>query len=42
MRWLLALFCLSFVTVSQATAMEPLDGKVIEKSWFSSLPINCN
>ncbi len=31
MRWLLALFCLSFITVSQATAMEPLDGKVIEK-----------
>jgi len=31
MRWLLALFCLSFVAVSQASALEPLDGKVIEK-----------
>ena len=31
MRWLLALFCLSFVTVSQASAVETLDGKVIEK-----------
>jgi murein L,D-transpeptidase YafK len=33
MRWLLALFCLSFVTVSQATAstVVTLNGKVIEK-----------
>jgi len=31
MRWLLALFCLSFVTVSQASAVEILDGKTIEK-----------
>ena len=31
MRWLLALFCLSFVAVSQASAVESLDGKVIEK-----------
>jgi len=31
MRWLLALFCLSFITVSQASAVETLNGKVIEK-----------
>jgi murein L,D-transpeptidase YafK len=33
MRWLLALFCLSFVTVSQATAstVVTLNGKIIEK-----------
>ena len=31
MRWLLALFCLSFFTVSQASAVETLNGKVIEK-----------
>ncbi|MCP1443601.1 murein L,D-transpeptidase YafK [Pseudomonas sp. GGS8] len=31
MRWLLALFCLSFVAVSQASVAAPLDGKVIEK-----------
>jgi murein L,D-transpeptidase YafK len=33
MRWLLALFCLSFVAASQATAstVVTLDGKVIEK-----------
>jgi murein L,D-transpeptidase YafK len=31
MRWLLALFCLSFITMSQASAVETLDGKVIEK-----------
>ena len=31
MRWLLALFCLSFISVSQASAVETLNGKVIEK-----------
>jgi len=31
MRWLLALFCLAFVAVSQASVAETLDGKVIEK-----------
>ncbi|WP_449104772.1 L,D-transpeptidase family protein [Pseudomonas mohnii] len=31
MRWLLALFCLSFITVSQASAVGTLNGKVIEK-----------
>lgn len=31
MRWLLALFCLSFITVSQASAVETLNDKVIEK-----------
>ena len=31
MRWLRALFCLSFFTVSQASAVETLNGKVIEK-----------
>ena len=31
MRWLLALFCLSFVALSQASAVETLNGKVIEK-----------
>ena len=31
MRWLLALFCLSFVAVSQASVAAAPDGKVIEK-----------
>ncbi|MHC8307168.1 L,D-transpeptidase family protein [Pseudomonas sp. PB3P13] len=31
MRWLLALFCWSFVAVSQASSVEALEGKVIEK-----------
>jgi murein L,D-transpeptidase YafK len=31
MRWLLALFCLSLVAVSQASSVETLNGKVIEK-----------
>jgi len=31
MRWLLALFCLSFVAVSQASVATAPDGKVIEK-----------
>lgn len=31
MRWLLALFCLSFVVVSQASTVVTLDGKPIEK-----------
>ncbi|OLF56041.1 murein L,D-transpeptidase family protein [Pseudomonas chlororaphis] len=31
MRWLLALFCFSVVAVSQASTVETLDGKVIEK-----------
>ena len=31
MRWLLALFCLSFVALSQASAVETLDGKIIDK-----------
>ena len=31
MRWLLALFCLSFVAVSEASAVDPLNGKIIEK-----------
>ena len=31
MRWLLAFLCLSFVAVTQASTVETLDGKVIEK-----------
>ncbi|MCE4053625.1 L,D-transpeptidase family protein [Pseudomonas sp. Au-Pse12] len=31
MRWLLALLCCSVVTLSQASTVETLDGKVIEK-----------
>ncbi|CAI8723332.1 ErfK/YbiS/YcfS/YnhG family protein [Pseudomonas sp. IT-P171] len=31
MRWLLALFCLSFAVVSQASTVVTLDGKSIEK-----------
>ncbi|MET1069901.1 hypothetical protein C9I50_19265 [Pseudomonas prosekii] len=31
MRWLLALFCLSFVVVSQASTTVTLDGKTIDK-----------
>ncbi|MGJ7515974.1 L,D-transpeptidase family protein [Pseudomonas baetica] len=31
MRWLLALFCLSFAALSQASAVGMYDGKVIEK-----------
>ncbi|QVW24402.1 L,D-transpeptidase family protein [Pseudomonas hormoni] len=31
MRWLLALFCLSFAVVSQASTVVTLDGKPIEK-----------
>ncbi|VVN85592.1 L,D-transpeptidase family protein [Pseudomonas fluorescens] len=31
MRWLLALFCLSFIAVSQASTADPLDGRLIEK-----------
>ncbi len=31
MRWLFAVFCLSFATLSQATAADPLQGRVIEK-----------
>ncbi|MCK1793725.1 L,D-transpeptidase family protein [Pseudomonas violetae] len=31
MRWLLALFCLSFIAVSQASTVVTLDGKPIEK-----------
>ena len=31
MRWLLAVVCLSFVTLSQASVAETLNGKVIEK-----------
>lgn len=31
MRWLLAVFCLSFITVSQASTAATLDGKVVEK-----------
>ncbi len=35
MRWLFAVFCLSFATLSQATAADP-------KFWCSSPPTNCN
>ncbi|VVO93007.1 hypothetical protein PS862_02438 [Pseudomonas fluorescens] len=31
MRWLLAVFCMSFVAISQASTAETLDGKVVEK-----------
>ena len=31
MRWLLAVLCLSFAAVSQASTVETLDGKIIEK-----------
>ncbi|MCK9796701.1 L,D-transpeptidase family protein [Pseudomonas sp. MAFF 302030] len=31
MRWLLALLCWSFVALSQASTVETLDGKIIEK-----------
>ena len=31
MRWLLALLCWSFVVLSQASTVETLDGKIIEK-----------
>ncbi|WP_095077608.1 murein L,D-transpeptidase family protein [Pseudomonas sp. Irchel s3h17] len=31
MRWLLAFFCLSLVAVSQASTLETLDGKIIDK-----------
>ena len=31
MRWLLALLCLSFATLSSATTLETLGGKTVEK-----------
>lgn len=31
MRWLLAFLCLSFAVVSQASSVETLDGKIVEK-----------
>lgn len=31
MRWLFALLCLSFAALSQASSVETLDGKIIEK-----------
>ncbi|NWB84831.1 L,D-transpeptidase family protein [Pseudomonas gingeri] len=31
MRWLLVVFCLSFAALSQASAADPLAGKIIEK-----------
>jgi len=31
MRWLFVVFCLSFAALSQASAADPLNGKIIEK-----------